>query len=118
MWNLNLLVLRCRELDACRSFYEALGLRFQKHAHGKGPEHYSAEDAGGGVLELYPADPARSADDAGLGFLVGDLEDAARQFAARGFIAGPIRENPWGRTFVIRDPDGRRVEISESRAAD
>jgi catechol 2,3-dioxygenase-like lactoylglutathione lyase family enzyme len=111
MWNLNLLVLRCRELEACRSFYETLGLRFQKHAHGSGPEHYAAEE-GGGVLELYPADPKRSADDAGFGFAMDDLEAAVRQLQQGGFAPGPIRQNPWGRSFVVRDPDGRRVEIS------
>jgi hypothetical protein len=31
-----------------------------------------------------------------------------------GVAAGEIRENPWGRSFVVRDPEGRRVEIAES----
>jgi lactoylglutathione lyase len=50
---LNLLVLRCKDVEATRRFYELLGAVFSKERHGKGPEHYACENSGF-VLELYP----------------------------------------------------------------
>jgi catechol 2,3-dioxygenase-like lactoylglutathione lyase family enzyme len=47
MKRLNLLVLRCGDVEGCRAFYEVLGLRFVKHRHGQGPEHYAHEDERG-----------------------------------------------------------------------
>jgi catechol 2,3-dioxygenase-like lactoylglutathione lyase family enzyme len=111
---LNLLVLRCRDLEASRAFYETFGLRFTKHAHGSGPEHYAHEDDRG-VFELYPATTAASGDMTGLGFQVQDLGEASRRMAEAQHAPGPIRDNPWGRSFVVRDPDGRRVEVSQAR---
>lgn len=48
---LNLVVLRSLDIERARTFYEVLGLVFTKHAHGKGPEHLSAEIAGA-VFEI------------------------------------------------------------------
>lgn len=108
---LNLLVLRCRDLERSRAFYEQFGLCFAKHAHGAGPEHYAHEDDRG-VLELYPAkSTADVVDQTGLGFAVSDLVAAQAALAACGFAPGAIMDNPWGTTFVVRDPDGRRVEV-------
>jgi catechol 2,3-dioxygenase-like lactoylglutathione lyase family enzyme len=109
---MNLLVLRCRDLEASRAFYESLGLRFTRHAHGSGPEHYAHEDERG-VLELYPATSAEG-DRTGLGFGSRELEDLFARFEAGGYHPQPIRQNPWGRTFVVRDPDDRRVELKET----
>jgi catechol 2,3-dioxygenase-like lactoylglutathione lyase family enzyme len=111
MIDLNLLVLRCRDIEEAKRFYELIGLRFSKHAHGSGPEHYAHEDERG-VFELYPAKPG-SADTVGLGFRALNLEDAHRAFAESGYKAGEIRETEWGRSFVVRDPDQRRVEIKQ-----
>lgn len=105
------LLLRCRNLERSRTFYEHFGLRFAKHAHGAGPEHYAHEDDRG-ALELYPAKSAADVtDQTGLGFAVGDLVAAQAALAACGFAPGAIMDNPWGTTFVVRDPDGRRVEV-------
>ena len=111
MNSLNLLVLRCRDLEAARAFYEAFGLRFTKHAHDPGPAHYAHEDPRG-VFELYPA--AGTADDkTGLGFGAPDLEAMFGRLREAGFAPQAICQNPWGRTFVVRDPDDRRVEVKE-----
>jgi catechol 2,3-dioxygenase-like lactoylglutathione lyase family enzyme len=40
----NLLAIRSSDMDRAVRFYEALGLRFSRHAHGAGPEHYCSED--------------------------------------------------------------------------
>ena len=64
------------------------------------------------MFELYPATGASGGGDrTGLGFTVADLPAAHAALLARGFAPGEARDNPWGRTFVVRDPDGRRVEV-------
>ena len=107
---LNLLVLRCSDIEQCRKFYECFGFKFEKHAHGSGPEHYAAKQ--GGVLELYPATETAPGDQVGLGFGVTDLASAAQQLQSAGFEPGAVKDQSWGRSFVIRDPQNRRVEVT------
>jgi predicted enzyme related to lactoylglutathione lyase len=109
---LNLLVLRCRDTDAARAFYECFGMTFTKHAHGGGPEHSAHEDERG-VFELYPAAADAPPDRTRLGFAVEDLDGAAWRLGKAGFAPAPAADLPWGRTFVVRDPDGRRVEVKQ-----
>ncbi|MDB5294526.1 MAG: Glyoxalase/bleomycin resistance protein/dioxygenase, partial [Phycisphaerales bacterium] len=106
---LNLLVLRCRSIDATAAFYAHLGFAFDRHRHGGGPEHLGAE-RDGWVFELYPAKDG-VADTAGLGFEVADLVAARQRLADAGFAPGDVRTEPWGTVCVARDPDGRRVEL-------
>ena len=113
MSDLNLLVLRCRDLEASRAFYQRLGLTFAPHTHGSGPLHYAAE-AHDFTLELYPAPADDYADQTGLGFTVPDLAALHAAMTAVGLQPGPIKQNPWGTTFVLRDPDRRRIEIQQS----
>ncbi len=113
MLGLNLLVLRCGDVERARAFYECLGQAFERHRHGTGPEHWAAE-AAGGVFELYPAYPGAAADTTGLGFAVSDLTAASARMAGLGFAPGATGDRPWGRTFVVRDPDGRRVEVKQA----
>lgn len=82
--------------DACRAFYEGLGLRFVRERHGTGPEHHAATLAGGLVLELYPATERRTTGALRLGFTV----PAHR--------TDPALE-PGRYTFT--DPDGRPVDV-------
>jgi catechol 2,3-dioxygenase-like lactoylglutathione lyase family enzyme len=110
---LNLLVLRCRDLEASRTFYEHLDFTFAEHVHGSGPRHYAAETPAF-VLELYPAPSADSADQTALGFAVPDLHALHTRLTTAGLAPGPIKDNPWGLTFVLRDPDHRRVEIQHA----
>lgn len=112
MRRLNLLVLRCRDIDATRAFYERLGLTFTHHSHDGGPEHVAHEDEHG-VIELYPVADGAAPDSAGLGFDSPDLEEAAAKLVQAGTQPGAVTDRPWGRTFVVRDPDGRRVEVKQ-----
>jgi catechol 2,3-dioxygenase-like lactoylglutathione lyase family enzyme len=111
MRNLNLLVLRSPDIERARRFYELFGMTFTRHAHGVGPDHYAHEDERG-VFEIYPAKQGDAADKTGLGFLVADLAEMHAKLAA--YQAQAIGENEWGRTFVVRDPDGRRVEVKQA----
>jgi catechol 2,3-dioxygenase-like lactoylglutathione lyase family enzyme len=108
--NLNLLVLRCRHLEKCRAFYELLGFRFIEHSHGSGPNHFAGEIADF-VFELYPAPSSEYVDQTGTGFSTDDLSAIHQRLTQGGYQPGSIKQNPWGLTFVVRDPDGRRVEI-------
>ena len=113
MERLNLVVLRCADLERSKAFYELLGMTFSRHAHGSGPEHFAHEDARG-VFELYPQAEPASGDQTGLGFAAPDLERLRESFAEAGFAPGPVRENAWGVSFVVRDPDGRRIGLKRS----
>ena len=73
-----------------------------------------ARKTAGFVLELYPAPSTEYADQTGVGFAVPDLRDLHDRLSADGLSPGAIRDNPWGVSFVVRDPDGRRVEVQQS----
>lgn len=64
---MNLLVLRCRNIDATKAFYAQFGLVFEREQHGSSPVHYSTH-IGNMLLELYPA--KGEPDNVRLGFTV------------------------------------------------
>ena len=108
----NLLVLRSPNLEAARQFYESLGLSFTSHTHGQGPLHYAHESLSF-VFELYPAKPDY-ADQTALGFASDDLDTLHARLTQQGLAPSAIQSNPWGRSFILRDPDNRRVEITQT----
>ncbi len=105
---LNLLVLRTPKLEDLNRFYSALGARFEIERHGNGPEHYVTTLGDDLVLELYPALDG-TPPDAGLrlGLTVENIEESLR---ALGETATP-RQTQWGLRALVRDPDGRAVEL-------
>ncbi len=46
--SLTLLVLKNRQVDRVRTFYEALGIDFIEEQHGKGPRHHAGSCRAGG----------------------------------------------------------------------
>jgi predicted enzyme related to lactoylglutathione lyase len=114
---LRLLVLKTYSLDNLKDFYAALGITFVEEKHGEGPTHY-AGFVGDLVLELYPLPASAGPADAStrLGFEVPDLDAAVRSLEASGAVVvrGP-GETEWGRRAVVRDPDGRMVEVHSAR---
>lgn len=108
---INLLVLRCTDVAKTRAFYECFGLAFDEHRHGDGPLHSGTIDGMGLILELYPASEKNPADRTGLGLGTPNLERIIAALRAKNFEPGAIEAKPWGMTFVVRDPDGRRVEV-------
>ncbi len=111
---LNLLVLKTHQLDRLLGFYAALGMAFSAEKHGDGPEHHAAR-LGDVVIELYPlpgdagpADPTTR-----LGFAVPDVDAAVRSLeTAGGTVVSRWQRTEWGLRAVVRDPDGRAVELS------
>jgi predicted enzyme related to lactoylglutathione lyase len=112
---LNLLVLKTRQLNRLRGFYAALGLDFAEEKHGDGPTHHAArlDDL---VLELYPLPSEATAADSTtrLGFQVADLDALLRTLESAGAsVVGRPQRSAWGYRAVVRDPDGRVVELTQ-----
>ena len=51
--SLKLLVLKTRQPDRLRTFYQAFGVELVEERHGSGPHHYAGQ-VGDTVLEIYP----------------------------------------------------------------
>jgi len=108
----NLLVIRSPDIDRAVTFYQQMGMLFDRHSHGKSPEHY-ASDICGFVFEIYPQ---RDADDmttnTRIGFNVDDVDgviDLLREIDAT-IVAEP-KDTKWGRRAVVKDLDGHTIEL-------
>lgn len=110
---LNLLVIRSLDLKSAESFYEALGLKFVTHQHGKGLPHLAAE-RDGFVFEIYPRDD-KPTHHTRLGFAVDSVAETVETLAALGgkVVSSP-RLTEWGYRAVMKDPDGHTVELVQS----
>ena len=108
---MNLVVLRSKDIDQAAAFYEVMGLVFEKHRHGNGPEHYASE-VHGFVFELYPIGSAGPTTSARIGFSVDDVDSVAETLADVGgeLLFGPV-DSRWGRRAVVKDLDGHTVEL-------
>ena len=113
MPRLNLVVLRCKDIDQAASFYAELGLQLEKHAHGAGPLHYACEQAGI-VFELYPAsEKSPATKSTRIGFVVDDVDARVQALGeVGGKIVTPPADSRWGRRAVVRDIDGHTVELT------
>ncbi|BBI51814.1 hypothetical protein HORIV_42350 [Vreelandella olivaria] len=104
---LNLLVLRCKELEKSKQFYELLGFTFVKEKHGGGPSHYSSQDAGF-VFELYPLAENETIGNTRVGFSVSRIPEGLSQVAT-----ATQNESNGKQIYIVRDPDGRKIELRE-----
>lgn len=109
---LNLVVLRSSDIDRGAMFYREMGLLFTKHAHGSGPEHYSAE-VNGVVFELYPFTPKSfSTAETRIGFRVDSVDGVVNLVTKIGaVIVSPPADSEWGRRAVVKDFDGHIIEL-------
>ncbi len=114
--SLTLLVLKTRQVDRVRTFYQTLGVEFTEKQHGKGPVHFAGR-AGDVVVEIYPLPDDTTAVDAStrLGFAVENLVKVVQALEGMGTkIVTPPREAAWGLQAAVRDPDGRAVGIDSA----
>ena len=108
--SLKLIVLKTPDTQSLRQFYTHMGFRFVEEQHGNGPIHCSAA-FGSGVLEIYPLpDGAGANATTGLGFGVANLQSI---LIGLGHDGTP-KQTAWGLRAVVRDPDGRAVELYET----
>jgi len=110
--SLSLLVLKTRQSERLRTFYAALGVAFATEQHGAGPIHVAGQ-IGDVVFEIYPLSGDGPADSTTrLGFTVDDLGGLLVRLQALGVpVISPPRRSDWGLRAVVRDPDGRAVEL-------
>ncbi len=116
--SLSLVVLQTATLHSVVAFYRTVGLKFVEEKHGNGPIHYACA-LGTTVIEIYPGKDgaAPSAKNGGatmLGFRVDALDEvlaALREIGA--VVLSPPHSTEWGRRAVVRDPDGRSIELTE-----
>jgi predicted enzyme related to lactoylglutathione lyase len=97
------------------AFYSKLGLHFNKHRHGTGPEHYSAE-LSGAVFELYPqSGDGPSSLGTRIGFSVSSVDDVIKALGdyPTAVVSQP-KDSEWGRRAIVADPDGHRIELLQS----
>jgi len=99
-------------MEELKRFYSSLGARFESERHGNGPEHYAATLSDDLVLEIYPA-PDGVTPDSGLrlGFTVSDIEETLRSLGQN----NAPRQTQWGLRAIVRDPDGRTVELMQNK---
>jgi predicted enzyme related to lactoylglutathione lyase len=113
---MNLVVIRAKDLDRAQEFYERIGLKFQRHAHGNGPEHLACEISSL-VFEIYPiVDGQPTTESTRIGFAVCNVDELVQQLSAAGAaIHRQPKDSPWGRRAVIRDFDNHLVELTQTR---
>jgi lactoylglutathione lyase len=109
---LTLLVLKTRQIEKLLVFYRSLGIEFVEEQHRKGPIHYAGK-LGETVFELYPATGDDSVDaEVRLGFSVPNLIETMTDLRSIGTsVVGEPKATDWGTRAVVRDPDGRVVEL-------
>ena len=109
--NLNLLVLKTDDVERLRDFYASLGFEFVEEQHGSGPRHFSAP-MGEGILEVYPLPEGATVDlTTRLGFVVNDVHEAVESARRATDVVSEPKQTQWGLRAVVRDPDGRAVEL-------
>jgi predicted enzyme related to lactoylglutathione lyase len=111
---LKLLVLQSPRMAIVRDFYTQFGLVFVEEQHGNGPVHFAAP-FGEAVLEIYPLSEGNVADTTTrLGFSVADMTDVFASIQSYGEIVSAPKHTQWGARGVVRDPDGRTVELYQA----
>ncbi len=107
---LNLLVIRSKDIEQSRQFYELLGLNFEPHQHGQDAPHFAAEQ-NGFVFEIYPC-RGKDTTATRFGFGVNHLEATFDSLIAAGAqVVSAPQDSPWGKRAVIKAPDGHTVEL-------
>ncbi len=111
---IGLLVIRSDDMERLAAFYEALGFRFVRHSHPPCGEHFAATDSSC-VFEIYQRKADQQAT-AGLffGLNVSSVDEAIESaVTSGGSVVRFPEDTQWGRSAIIRDPDGHRVMLME-----
>jgi lactoylglutathione lyase len=108
----------CTEkMDLVTAFYEAAGVQLEKEQHGAGPQHFSFKTDI--CIELYP--PRVPADASFvLRIDVKDLDETMAKiqslFSYSDLIVQDTQSLSSGKKSILRDPDGRIVELFQPKA--
>lgn len=110
-------VFTCKDLDKSVRFYKALGVEVRETKHG-GALHYTCS-LGGVHFALYPHDGAERGPQSGvqIGLMVTNLDGAITSVSGvGGNILQKPTPKPWGITALVEDPDGRKVELVNTKS--
>ena len=107
---LNLIVIRTANMPQLVNFYNLLGLEFDYHKHEQGVYHYATK-IGDTTFEIYPLLRGQTAADIStrLGFGVDNFDEKIELLSD--FIVSKPIETGFGYFAVLKDTDGRKVEI-------
>ena len=112
--SLKLLVIKTHSLEALREFYKMLGFDLIEEQHGKGPVHFSASlNNSSSILELYPLSKDLPVDTSTrLGFEIEDPDSVVEVVESLGGkVVNAARQTKWGYLAIVKDPDGRTIEL-------
>jgi lactoylglutathione lyase len=111
MPNIHLIVIKTAHPAAQAEFYTQLGFDFHYHRHDTGPFHY-ASTGEGVVLEIYPLPKGMTIADhtTRLGVTVDDLDNLMKVLPDA-CIVTPAAVTEWGYAAVVKDLDGRKIEL-------
>ncbi len=112
---LTLLVLKTRQVEPLRLFYQTLGLLLSEEQHGSGPVHFAGR-SGDVILEIYPLQDDGSLVNSStrLGLTVENVDALVKALGGIGTkMVTPTKETAWGLQAVVKDPDGRSVELTQ-----
>lgn len=115
--SLTLLVLKTRQVEQLRLFYQTLGVDLVEEKHGTGPVHFAGR-AGDVVIEVYPLPDDGTPVDSStrLGFAVKNVAEVISALERIGTkIVTLPKETAWGLRAVVKDLDGRSVELTQRR---
>jgi len=102
------------DMDRAIAFYGALGFAADPRTSSAMWTELKAGD--GAVLALHhdgaPASAARLRVELAL-VATAPLEAVSRDLAARGIACGPIMDEAFGRSLIVRDPDGLEIQINQ-----
>jgi len=109
---LNLLVIRSRDMHQAVKFYQTLGLVFDLHSHGTGPNHFSS-NSGDFVFEIYESRNEKDVtSQTRFGFRVKNVDRIVPLLHDNGFvIISEPRNSEWGRRAIVKDFDGHSIEL-------
>lgn len=110
-------VFTCKDIDRSVRFYKALGVEVRETRHGGSGPHFTCS-LGGVHFALYPTDDVERGAQSGvqIGLMVTNLDGAVAAVKAAGanVLQAPTPK-PWGITAIVEDPDGRRVELVNTK---
>jgi len=113
---LNLIVIKTKDPKTLMEQYQRLGICFDYHQHGNGPFHYASMYEGQ-VFEIYPLPKSvlKADNTLRLGFEVPNLTEIINTLKESNWIiVSEISTKSWGKTAIIQDLDGRKIELSQA----
>ncbi len=100
--------------DKLIKFYSKIGINLEPDTHDPGGSPHFECDIAGLHLAVFPSNSPSDANTR-IGFDVSNVEQAYAELNKLGSeMIAPLQDSPWGRRFVVIDPDGRSVEVYQS----